>query len=252
MSGSPKFSAITYSAARLEAQQCEHRERERLHRLQVEERRRRAEAIERRQQACRSAGLLAAIDAELAHLKRGAQFAPVAAAGLDRIAERVEAARLLHENSRFAEAETEIAQLQPGFAAMRLAVEQEAERLALRVATVDALSMGLRTRGYEVGDVLAQGDGTVALRAELAGIAGIDLAVVDSESGDELVLQRHDARTPTSGATTCPSLVALHADLQSELETSGIELGDLRWNDPSAEAEERIAPTRPHQSGRSA
>lgn len=249
VSGSPKYSSVSYNEQMQQAREHERLERQRRQRQLTEENRRRAEAAELSERASSSAGALAAIDTELAYVQRGVQFAPQAATSVDEIALRLEAAHVLHRQGKFTEAGAEVAHLRQQLATTREAVETEAERLALRVATVQALSTGLRARGYEVGELLAEGDGTVALRAQLAGVAGIDLAVVDSGSGDELVMQRHDAASPSTGAAACPSLAALHAELRSVLAVSGTELGDLWW-DETAEAAEESASHSPERGRR--
>lgn len=251
MSGSPKYSSVSYNAQAQRAREHERIERDRQQRQLTEDNRKRAEAGELRQQASHSAGALAAVDTELAHVQRGVQFAPRAATTVSAIAAGVEAARGLYRRGKFTQVDAEVSRLRSRLATMREVVEREAERLALRVVAVEALSTGLQARGYDVGEVVAQSDGTVALRARLVGIPGIDLAVVDNELGDELVMRQHDATTPLAAAVACPSLVALHADLRSELATLGIELGGLSWDEAAEALEESDSRLPTQERGRS-
>jgi hypothetical protein len=249
MSGSPKYSSVSYSSARQQAQERERRERERAHRQAVQESRRHAELLAK-EQAISSAGMLAELDAEMAYLHRGAAFAPEMAADIQVVSEQLEAARALYRQRRFAEAETACSQLQPRAAAIRETVESEAEQLALRLATLEALSTGLRTRGYEVGEALAQSDGTIALRAHLAGRAGLDLALVSGADGDEVVWQRHDAGAPESESAGCESVTDLHRELRLELAGSGIDLGSLRWTGQSSDLADQSMPSHGHEGNR--
>lgn len=250
MSGSPKYSSVSYSASVQRQRERERDERERAERQRAEALRRAAEVAERSRQAAASAGALAAASAELEHVQRGLPFAPAHACAVATFAAEFASAQVLHQQGRFDASQRTVDDLARRLSVTRRAVEQEAERLALRAATVQALAEGLRARGYSVGDPLPQADGTVAIRAELAGAAGLDAAVVAGTSGDQLVLQRHGAVGPGAAITACPSLVALHRDLRTQLAAGGIELGELWWDD---EAEERAAAhSVPRQVGRGA
>jgi hypothetical protein len=238
MSGSPKFSSVSYSRARQHEQERERRERERTHHREAQERRRRAELLVS-EQATRSAGMLAELDVEMAYLHRGVAFAPAVAAELAVTNEQILKARSLHRQKRFAEAEAACAQIKSRTAAILEVVEAQAQQLALRLLTLEALSSGLRTRGYEVGEALTQSDGTIALRAHLAGRAGLDVALVHTAGNDEIVWQRHDVDTQEDESIGCQSIADLHHELRTEMTSSGIDLGSLRWKGHSPEIEDQ-------------
>ena len=237
MSGSPKYSSVSYSQARQRALEREREERERAHRVRVQEERRRAEAAARRE-AARAAGMLAQLDSELAYLRQGLAFTPALASELQALTDQIEGTRSLFRDNRLAEVQAAGAQLTSRLEEIRERMEGYAAQLALRLATLDALGVGLRARGYEVGEALAQPDGTIALRASLGGPAGLDLAVVTGEAGDELVWQRHDAEDPQNAGAACESVLELHNGLRAELASTGIELGGLRWSKPIAGLQE--------------
>jgi hypothetical protein len=237
MSGSPKYSSVSYSLERQRVLAREREKRERTRKALMEEQHRRAQAAARGQ-AARTAGMLAQLDSQLAYLRRGVDFTPTLADELQAPAAQIEVARSLFQRGRLTEAQAIGARLTPIFDSIRERMETHAEQLALRLATLDALSAGLSARGYDVGEALAQPDGTIALRANLGGQAGLDVAVVAGQAGDEVAWQRHNAEGPQSASAVCESVHELHSSLRAELANTGIELGDLRWSEPGAEVQE--------------
>lgn len=233
MSGSPKYSAVSYSASLQLQRERERQQREDAERKRVQAVRRAAEVAERSRQAASSAGQLAAAQAELERVQHGARFAPSVASDAAELALELAKAAQLHAQGQFEQSSAATDRVAPRLAEARAMVEAEAEALALRSATVEALAQGLASRGYTVGQPLAQADGTVAIRADLAGAAGVDVAIVAGADGNQLVLQRHGATSPEAAAAACPSLVDLHGTLRRDLAGEGIQLGDLWWDDES-------------------
>jgi hypothetical protein len=236
MSGTPKYSSVSYSAARAQAVARERAERERRRQREMQQARERAMA-RANQQEQRAAGLLAEIDSEAEYVERGLAFAPQMSGDLRDALSGIERARSMHAEGHNVEAEGQAREIKSKLSQVRARVDESAQELALRLDTVEALIGGLRARGYEVTEPLVSSEGTLAVRATSAGQAGIDLAVTAGDPADEIVWQRHDAISPEGADVACPSLIALHEDLRSELGERGIELGRLWWPEDGAAAE---------------
>jgi hypothetical protein len=236
MSGTPKYSSVSYSAARAAAVARERAERERRRQQEMEQARKRAMA-RAKEQARRAVGLLAEIDSEAQYVERGLAFAPAMRGDLREALSGIDRARSMCAGAQYVKAVALAGEIKSKLSEVRARVDESAQGLALRLDTVEALIDGLRSRGYEVTQPFAQSDGTLAVRATSAGQAGIDLAVTAGDAVDEIVWQRHDAVTPEGADAACPSLIALHEDLRSELGERGIELGRLWWPEDGAAAE---------------